>query len=98
MVRIRFPPAKSLRTIGPPSAEPAGSANAQGRPTIGWEKPPLGVRHKLTKDLPNGNRMVRHDECIVPNMFIIPSIREPGTAPKRKERGTELPWAVPIEK
>jgi len=70
----------------------------QGRPKIGWEKPPLGVRYKLTKDLPNGNRMVRHDECIVPNMFIIPSIREPGTAPKRKERGTELPWAVPVEK
>ena len=97
MVRIRFPPAKSLRTIGPPSAEPAGSANAgQAHDRLG--KAPLGVRHKLTKDLPNGNRMVRHDECIVPNMFIIPSIREPGTAPKRKERGTELPWAVPVEK
>jgi hypothetical protein len=30
-------------------------------------------------------------------MFIIPSIREPGTTPKRKERGTELSWAVPID-
>ena len=30
-------------------------------------------------------------------MFIIPSIREPGTPPKRKERGTELSWAVPID-
>jgi hypothetical protein len=33
----------------------------------------------------------------VPNMFIIPSIREPGTVPKRKQRGTELSWAVPID-
>jgi hypothetical protein len=68
-----------------------------GKPTIAWEKTPLGVRYNLIKDLPNGNRMVRHAECIVPNMFIIPSIREPGTAPKRKERGTELSWAVPID-
>src|ERR1700730_13783356 len=41
--------------------------------------------------------MVRHAECIMPNMFIIPSIREPGTMPKRRERGTELSWAVPID-
>jgi hypothetical protein len=27
------------------------------------------------KDLPNGNCMVRHAECIVPNVFIILSIR-----------------------
>ena len=55
------------------------------------------MRYNLIKDLPNGNRMVRHAECIVPNMFIIPNIREPGTMPKRKERGTELSWAVPID-
>jgi hypothetical protein len=41
--------------------------------------------------------MVRRAECIVPNMFIISSIREPGTVPKRKQRGTELSWAVPID-
>jgi hypothetical protein len=55
------------------------------------------VRYNLIKDLPNGNRMVRHAECIVPNAFIIPNVREPGTAPKRRERGTELSWAVPID-
>ena len=55
------------------------------------------MRYNLIKDLPNGNRMVRHAECIVPNMFIIPSIREPGTKPKRRERGTELSWAVPVD-
>lgn len=69
----------------------------QGRPHISWEKTPLGVRYTLIKDLPTGNRMVRHAECIVPNMFIIPSIREPGTTPKRRERGTELSWAVPVD-
>jgi nitrite reductase/ring-hydroxylating ferredoxin subunit len=69
----------------------------QGMPRIGWEKTPLGVRYNLVKDLPNGNRMVRHAECIVPNAFIIPNIRETGTAPKRQERGTELSWAVPID-
>ena len=71
-------------------------ALVQGKATIGWEKTPLGVRYNLIKDLPNGNRLVRHAECIMPNMFIIPSIREPGTKPKRRERGTELSWALPI--
>jgi hypothetical protein len=69
----------------------------QGAPTIGWEKTPRSARYSLIKDLPNGNRLGRHAECIVPNMFIIPSIREPGTPPKRKQRGTELSWAVPID-
>jgi len=79
------------------SGDQFDGALMQGKATIGWEKTPLGVRYNLIKDLPNGNRMVRHAECIVPNMFIIPSIREPGTAPKRKQRGTELSWAVPID-
>ena len=69
----------------------------QGAPSIGFEKTALGVRYNLVKDLPNGNRFVRHAECILPNAFIIPDIREPGTTPKRKERGTELSWAVPID-
>ena len=69
----------------------------QGQTQIAWERTPLGVRYNVIKDLPNGNRLVRHAECIVPNMFIIPSIREPGTTPKRRERGTELSWAVPVD-
>jgi hypothetical protein len=79
------------------SGDQFDGALMQGKASIDWEKTPLGVRYNLIKDLPNGNRMVRHAECIVPNMFIIPSIREPGTAPKRKQRGTELSWAVPID-
>jgi nitrite reductase/ring-hydroxylating ferredoxin subunit len=69
----------------------------QGNTRIAWERTPLGVRYNVIKDLPNGNRMVRHAECIVPNAFIIPNIREPGTTAKRKERGTELSWAVPVD-
>jgi hypothetical protein len=69
----------------------------QGAPRIGWDKTPRGVRYNLIKDLPNGNRMVRHAECILPNAFMIPDIREPGTTLKRREPATELSWAVPID-
>jgi hypothetical protein len=31
---------------------------------------------------------VHHAEYIVPNAFVIPDIRETGTMPKRKERGS----------
>ena len=40
---------------------------------------------------------MRHAECILPNAFLIPNIRETGTVPKRKERCTELSWAVPVD-
>jgi phenylpropionate dioxygenase-like ring-hydroxylating dioxygenase large terminal subunit len=69
----------------------------QGTTRIDWEQTPLGVRYVLIKGLPNGNRMVRHAECIAPNMFIIPNLCETGAVPKRRERGTELSWAVPID-
>ena len=72
-------------------------ALTQGAPNIGFEKTTLGVRYNLTKDLPNGNRFERHAECIVPNAFIIPDIRETGTVLKRKERGSELSWAVAVD-
>ena len=57
----------------------------------------LGVRYRVIKDLPNGNRLVRYAECIVPNAFLIPDIRETGTMPKCKERCTELSWAAPVD-
>src|SRR5260370_13061644 len=69
----------------------------QGAPQIGFENTSLGVRYRVLKDLPNGNRFVRHAECIVPNAFLIPNIRETGTTPKRKERCSELSWAVPVD-
>lgn len=69
----------------------------QGKTRIGWDRTPLGVRYNVVKDLPSGNLLVRHAECILPNAFLIPSIREPGTVPKRRELATELSWAVPID-
>jgi hypothetical protein len=69
----------------------------QGAPQIDFENTSLGVRYRVVKDLPNGNRFVRHAECIVPNAFLIPNIRETGTMPKRRERCTELSWAVPVD-
>jgi hypothetical protein len=69
----------------------------QGAPQIGFENTSLGVRYRVVKDLPNGNRFVRHAECVVPNAFLVPLIRESGTTLKRKERCTELSWAVPID-
>jgi len=53
----------------------------QGAPQIGFENTPLGVRYRVVKDLPNSNRFVRHAECVVPNAFLIPNIRETGTKP-----------------
>jgi nitrite reductase/ring-hydroxylating ferredoxin subunit len=79
------------------SGDQFDGALMQGAPRIGWEKTPLGVRYNLIKELPSGNRFVRHAECILPNMFMIPDIREPGTEPKRQDRATELSWAVPID-
>jgi hypothetical protein len=55
------------------------------------------VRYNMVKDLPNGHRLVRHSECIVPNAFVIPNLRETGAVPKRRELGTELSWAVPVD-
>jgi hypothetical protein len=42
----------------------------QGAPYIAFEKTALGIRYNLIKDLPNGNRFVRHAKCIVPNVFV----------------------------
>lgn len=79
------------------SGDQFDGALMQGAPRIGWERTPLGVRYNLIKDLPNGNRFVRHAECILPNAFLIPDIREAGTVPKRQGRATELSWAVPVD-
>jgi predicted nucleotidyltransferase len=48
----------------------------QGKATIGWEKTPLGVRHNLIKDLPNGNRgqMARWQLAAMPSVTGTPRI------------------------
>jgi len=72
-------------------------AMMQGQPQLSLEKTSLGVRYRFVLDLPNGNRLVRYVECVVPNIFLIANIHEPGTAPMRKDQASELSWVVPID-
>ncbi len=60
----------------------------QGAPQIAWERTALGVRYNLIKDLPTGNRMVRHAECIAPNAFRLHHPEYP-----RARHGPEAPGA-----
>jgi hypothetical protein len=69
-------------------------AMMQGTPQLSLEKTSLGVRYRFVNDLPNGNRLVRYVECVVPN---IANIHEPGTVPMRQDRASELSWVVPID-
>jgi phenylpropionate dioxygenase-like ring-hydroxylating dioxygenase large terminal subunit len=69
----------------------------QGKANISFEKTSLGARYKVIKDLPNGNRMVRYAEAIVPNVYLVPNIHETGTASKSKDRVTEFSWTVPVD-
>lgn len=69
----------------------------QGKPQINFEKTDRGVRYQVLKDLPNGNRMVRYAECVVPNIYLVPNIHEPGVEPKRQDRCSEMSWAIPVD-
>lgn len=69
----------------------------QGVPSIDFVKTPLGVSYQVIKDLPNGNRMVRYAECVVPNIFLVPNIHETGSTPKRMDKCSEVSWAVPVD-
>ena len=70
---------------------------ADGAPDIGFETTDLGVRYRFFRDLPNGNRLERYTECILPNIFLVPSIHEQGTEPKNRAKATELSWCVPVD-
>jgi hypothetical protein len=69
----------------------------QGAPQIGFENTSLG------RSLPGGQASPKRQSLCAPcgmhppNAFLIPNIRETVTMPKRKERCTELSWAVPID-
>src|SRR5689334_8569111 len=79
------------------SGEQFKGAMMGGVPRIVFEKTTLGVRYNLIRDLPNGNRFIRHAEAVLPNIFLVPNLHEPGTEPKRKDRCSEMTWCVPIE-
>ena len=73
------------------------SVTAPGAPKIDFEETPLGVRYHMLRDLPNGNRLERFSEACLPNIVLIPSIREPGDEAKSEERATEMSFCVPVD-
>jgi hypothetical protein len=79
------------------SGEQFVGAMMKGTPQLSLEKTSLGVRYRFVNDLPNGNRLVRYVECVVPNIFLIANIHEPGTVPMRRDWPSEFSWVVPID-
>jgi len=73
------------------------SAMMQGRGEILFEPTSLGVRYKMTKVLPNGNSLIRCSECVVPNIALIPNIREKGINLIEEDRCSDVTWVVPID-
>jgi phenylpropionate dioxygenase-like ring-hydroxylating dioxygenase large terminal subunit len=71
-------------------------AMMQGTTTIGFEPTELGLRYNIIKDLPNGNRLVRHAETVVPNIGLIPNLRENGLV-KHEQRCSDITWFIPID-
>src|SRR5712691_11703228 len=53
-----------------------GALGTVVRPTIEFEETGIGVRYQLVRDLPSGNRLFRSAECVVPNIILVPNIRE----------------------
>jgi phenylpropionate dioxygenase-like ring-hydroxylating dioxygenase large terminal subunit len=83
---------------GTHSGDQFGSAiTADGAPDIAFEATELGVRYRFFRDLPNGNRLERYAECILPNIFLVPNIHEQGSEPKVRSKATELTWCVPAD-
>ena len=83
---------------GSNSGDQFGSViTADGAPDIGFEDTDLGVRYRFHRTLANGNRLERYTECVLPNIFLIPSIHEQGTEPKDRVKATELSWCVPAD-
>lgn len=79
------------------SGEQFKGAMMGGVPRIAFEKTALGVRYNLVRDLPNGNRFIRHAEAVLPNIFLVPNLHDLGTEPKRQDRCSEMTWCVPID-
>ena len=67
------------------------------RPEISFERTSLGVRYKLVSNLPNGNRLERYAECVLPNIFLVSNIHETGEKPIEQDRCSEVSWAVPVD-
>lgn len=80
------------------SGDQFGSAvTADGWPDIDFEETLLGVRYCFLRNLPNGNRLARFAEVVLPNIALIPSIHEQGIEPKAKHKCSEVTWVVPVD-
>ncbi len=64
-------------------------------PHFDFEETELGMRHRVQQNLPNGNRLDRYVEIVVPNMFLLPNIHERGERPVDRDRPSEVTWVVP---
>ena len=69
----------------------------EGWPDIGFDETPLGTQYSFRRDLPNGNRLERFAELVLPNIALIPSIHERGEHPKVADKCTDLSWVVPVD-
>jgi nitrite reductase/ring-hydroxylating ferredoxin subunit len=79
------------------SGDQFDSAMMTGSGQVAFEQTSLGVRYKVTKSLPNGNRLVRYCEAVVPNIALIPSIHEKGIQPVNEDRCSDVTWVVPVD-
>ena len=79
------------------SGDQFDGALMQGKSRIDFDTTDLGVRYQVIKDLPNGNRLVRYAEVVIPNIILVPDIHEKGTRVKSKDRATEVTWTVPVD-
>jgi nitrite reductase/ring-hydroxylating ferredoxin subunit len=80
------------------SGDQFGSGVNKGAwPSLGFEKTPLGTRYTWNRLLPNGNRMFRHCEKVIPNIFMVPNIHERGKVATGPYKATELSWCVPAD-
>jgi hypothetical protein len=64
-------------------------------PHFDFEETELGMRHRVQQNLPNGNRLDRYVEIVVPNMFLLPNIHERGERPVDRDKPSEVTWVVP---
>jgi len=74
-----------------------GALGTVARPVIEFEETAIGVRYQLVRDLPSGNRLFRSAECVVPNIILVPNIRETGDRPVERDKASEVSWAVPVD-
>jgi nitrite reductase/ring-hydroxylating ferredoxin subunit len=64
-------------------------------PRFEFEETPLGMRHHVVQPLPNGNRLERYVEVVLPNVFLLPNLHEPGDRPIERDKPSEVTWVVP---